>query len=164
MLDGYVIIVCICLLCDSNEHARTTVNTNTMNTSKMGKRIASKFATTRLERAALAWMNERGEDYEAGAAGAWKDLAYGGCSSGMVSHLIYTRDCVAFYRRHRKDIAALLATMLDEHGIDGPRGLFGDKWEANDPLANDDPNRNLLAWFGFEEAARTVANRAGFED
>lgn len=134
-----------------------------MSTKKKGLRIASKYAETMLERSVLRWMNERGADYDNGAAGPYADLMRGGCASGMVGHLIYTRDCVAFYRRHRKDIAALLSDALDNTG-GTVAGLFGDRWDSQDPLAFEDGNRNLLAWFGFEEAARNIAMRAGLED
>lgn len=134
-----------------------------MTTSKDGLRIASKHAITKLERAALAWLNSYGQGYQDGAAGAYRDLMYGGCQAGTVGHLIYYRDTVAFYRRHRKDIAALLSDTLESTGST-IAGLFGDEWDESDPLANEQFNRNLLAWFGFEEAARNVAQRAGIED
>jgi hypothetical protein len=127
------------------------------------KRIALKYATTKLERAALRWINGRAADYETGAAGAVKDLLCGGCQSGMVSELIYYRDTVKFYRKHKTDISALLKDVLENSGCKGPAELFGDKWESNDPLASDDMNQNLLAWFGFEEAARNVCSRAGLD-
>ena len=119
-------------------------------------------ATTRLERNVQAWVNGRAADYDNGAGGVMKDLFYGGCASGMVNHLIYTRDCVRFFQTHRRDISALLAEMIESTG-EGVDSLFGDKWEKEDPLAQEDPNRNLLAWFGFEEAARQLAERNGIE-
>lgn len=142
----------------------TNKRRSTMTTTKAGTRIASKHAETMLERSALRWLNEQGEGYDNGAAGAYADLMHGGCQAGTVGHLIYYRDTVAFYRRHRKDIAALLKEAMEESGLKGPGALFGDKWDDTDPLSLDDPNCNLLAWFGFEEAARLVARRAGIED
>jgi hypothetical protein len=41
--------------------------------------------------------------------------------------------------------------------------LFGDKWDKTDPLARDSGNQNLLAWFGFEETARMIAGKEGYE-
>lgn len=35
--------------------------------------------------------------------------------------------------------------------------MFGDKWDEEDPLAQNTFNQNLLAWFGFEETLREVA-------
>ena len=41
-------------------------------------------------------------------------------------------------------------------GLYSPTELFGDKWDKEDPLAQDDFNQNLLAWFGFEETLRNI--------
>lgn len=127
------------------------------------KRIPTKHASTKLERAALRWINDLATDYDTGAAGVVKDLFYGGCQSGIVSELIYYRDTVKFYRKHKADISELLTDALDSTGFKGLGELFGDKWDDSDPLASDDMNQNLLAWFGFEEAARNVCNRAGID-
>ena len=130
------------------------------------KRLTVK-AETRLEGAARAWINRQAADYNSGVEGVLKDLFYGGCSSGMVSELIYTRDCVKFYQKHRRDISELLKQALDDTGCGGPGELFTNpncmEWDKSDPLAQEDGNRNLLAWFGFEEAARRLAERQGIE-
>ena len=42
-------------------------------------------------------------------------------------------------------------------GLYAPPALFGEKWDKEDPLAQDDFNQNLLAWFGFEETLRNIA-------
>lgn len=109
--------------------------------------------TTPLERKVATWLKETGRDYEDGAQGAYDDLMYGGCQSGMVGSLIYYRDTLAFYRRHQREIDGLLAELVDDTGKQ-PSALFGDKWDKSDPLARDTQNQNLLAWFGFEETAR----------
>lgn len=119
-------------------------------------------AKTRLERNVQSWANGRADDYDDGVIGVLKDLAHGGCISGMVGHLVYTQDCVKFFQAHRRDISQLLAAMVDDTGQQ-PAELFGDKWDKADPLAQEDTNRNLLAWFGFEEAARALADRNGIE-
>lgn len=118
---------------------------------------------TPLERNVARWANARSADYESGLEGVFKDLFYGGCQSGMVSHLIYYKDTLAFYRKFRKDIERHVSLMLDELGEPSPAGLFGDKWDKSDPFARDTQNRNLLAWFGFEEAARELCIRAGID-
>jgi hypothetical protein len=126
------------------------------------KKLPRKFATSKLERVALAWLNREGRNYDNGVKGALKDLMHGGCASGMVGDLIYYHDTVKFYRRHKTDIHALLRDAIDNIG-GGPNEVFGDKWDKEDPLADESMNQNLLAWFGFEEAARNVAARAGME-
>ena len=101
------------------------------------------------------WLN----DYEPDERdGALADLLAHGCESGMVGGLIYYSDTIAFFERHCQEINALLAEMLDSTGYTSPTELFGDKWDSTDPLALDTQNQNLLAWFGFEEAARKLAD------
>lgn len=104
-----------------------------------------------------------GSGYDDGARGWLTDLAKGGCESGMVGELIYYRDTCAFYAEHAKAIGSLLASNLDDMGVKSPAELFGSKWDASDPLAQDDTNQNLLAWFAFEETARQLAARADIE-
>jgi len=125
-------------------------------------RIKADDNETRLEKVARCWLNRQGQNYDDGAQGAMKDLAQGGCVSGIVGELCYYADTLKFYRRHSKDINDLLVAMVDDTGMSVP-ARFGDKWDDADPLAMDRFNQNLLAWFGFEEAARCVASRAGLE-
>ncbi len=121
-------------------------------------------AKTRLERHVQRWANERAADYDNGATGVLKDLAYGGGSSGMISHLIYTADCVKFYQTHRREISALLAETTESTGeYDLSKVFSNTTWEKEDPLAQEDGNRNILAWFGFEETARKLADLNGIE-
>ena len=72
------------------------------------------------------------------------DVLYHGCQSGIVGELIYYTDTVRFYKQYKEEINSLLYE------------LFGDKWDKEDPLAQDDFNQNLLAWFGFEETLRNI--------
>jgi hypothetical protein len=119
-------------------------------------------AETPLEKHILRWINARSADYDTGAAGVLKDLFYGGCQSGMVGHLVYYTDTVKFYKRYQTDIDAVLKDLLDSTGCSIAE-LFGDKWDSDDPLARDTMNQNLLAWMGFEEGARRLAERAGID-
>ncbi len=41
-------------------------------------------------------------------------------------------------------------------GLYAPSDLFGEKWDKEDPLAQECHNQNLLAWFGFEETLRNI--------
>lgn len=103
------------------------------------------------------WLN----DYPAEERdGALEDLLTHGCQSGIVGELIYYKETTAFYDNHREEINVLLAEMLDNTGYTSPAELFGDKWDSTDPLALDIQNQNLLAWFGFEEAACTLSESA----
>lgn len=120
-------------------------------------------ANTRLERVVQRWANENGRDYGDGASGALRDLFYGGCASGMVSGLIYYKDTLKFFATHRREITPLLSETLSDFGYSSPAELFGDKWDSYDPLAQETQNRNLLAWFAFEETARNLASKNGIE-
>lgn len=86
------------------------------------------------------------------------DVLQHGCVSGMVSELIYYRDIVEFYNKYKRDINALLVEALDNSGYTSPSELFGNKWDEEDPLAEDESNQNLLAWFGFETSVYNIAN------
>lgn len=85
------------------------------------------------------------------------DVLHHGCQSGIVGELIYYTDTVAFYKQYRSEINTLLYELMYETGEYSPRRLFGEKWDKEDPLAQDTYNQNLLAWFGFEETLRKVA-------
>lgn len=119
-------------------------------------------AKTRLERHVQNWINEHSTGYESGVEGVLKDLFEGGCQSGMVGHLIYYIDTVKFFQTHRREISALLSELIADTG-EPPEKLFGDKWDKSDPFAQETLNRNLLAWFGFEETARHLAGRNEIE-
>ena len=112
-------------------------------------------AETELERAVARIAGERGED----CTDFVKDVLSGGCINGTVGELIYTADCVAFYRKHKRDIQKLVTELMSDCGTDSMKGLFGDKFDAEDPFCEGDENQNLLAWFGFEEALKTLAER-----
>ena len=85
------------------------------------------------------------------------DVLKYGCQSGIVGELIYYTDTVKFYKRYRQEINDLLYDTMNGTGLYAPSELFGDKWDEEDPLAQDDFNQNLLAWFGFEETLRNIA-------
>lgn len=127
------------------------------------KRIPKQENETKLQRVVRVWLNNRGTDYDNGWRGAYKDLAYGGCQSGLVNHLIYYTDTVRFYKRHQSEIDSLLKDILSDTG-NSISELFGDKWDDDDPLAREQFNQNLLAWFGFEETARNIAHANGYKE
>ena len=86
----------------------------------------------------------------------FKDVLYHGCKSGTVGFLIYYSDTVRFYKQYREDINNLLYELMSGTGIYAMSELFGDRWDKEDPLGQDDYNQNLLAWFGFEETLRNI--------
>lgn len=111
--------------------------------------------TNELEAEVLEWINDRAVEYDNGWHGVLKDLAHGGCSSGIVSHLVYNADGAAFYDAHQETIDAMAYEAFDDAGC-GPDKLFGDNWDKSDPFARTDANKTVLAWFAFEETARAL--------
>jgi hypothetical protein len=119
---------------------------------------------TALERHVARWLRSQARDsYDGAIRAVARDVLHGGCASGTVGHLIYTRDCVRFYKTHRAQILRTLQDMLDDMDSTSPAELFGDKWDGSDHFAQEDANQNLLAWFGFEEACRALVSRAGYD-
>ena len=84
------------------------------------------------------------------------DVLNYGCQSGIVGELIYYSDTVRFYKQYKDEINSLLYDAMNGTGIYSPSELFGNKWDKEDPLAQDTYNQNLLAWFGFEETLRNI--------
>ena len=84
------------------------------------------------------------------------DVLNYGCQSGVVGELIYYSDTTRFYKQYKDEINSLLYEAMDGTGLYAPSDLFGDKWDKEDPLAQDTYNQNLLAWFGFEETLRNI--------
>ena len=84
------------------------------------------------------------------------DVLYHGCQSGMVGFLIWYSDTTAFYKKYIEEINTLLYNVQSLTGLFSMKDLFGKKWDEEDPLAIEDYNQNLLAWFGFEETLRNI--------
>lgn len=78
-----------------------------------------------------------------------------GCVSGMISSLIYYDDTNKFYEDYKEEINSLLSDLIDGTGL-SLNELFGDKFDNEDPLVLECSNKNLLAWFGFEETANKL--------
>lgn len=79
-----------------------------------------------------------------------KDVLSHGCISGVVGGLIYYTDTHAFYDKHYDDIEAMRSEML-EHDIDVVESI------------GDNDLKNHLAWFGYEETVRKIADKIGFD-
>ena len=101
------------------------------------------------------YVIDRWSDYD-DKKGIFTDVLHYGCQSGIVGELIYYTDTVRFYKQYRQEINTLLYDIMNGTGLYSPTELFGDKWDKEDPLAQDICNQNLLAWFGFEETLRNI--------
>lgn len=119
-------------------------------------------AKTRLEKETQDILNGHISDYVS-AESFMQDLFHGGCQSGIIGELIYYSDTLPFLKRHRKEIESMLQEAMQETGVKSPSELFGNKWDDDDFFARDTANQNLLAWFGFEETARKLAEKNGIE-
>lgn len=97
------------------------------------------------------------EDYESAdeLLDNMEQLQMYGCSSGMISELIYYDDTEKFYNNYKEEINEMLSNIIESTGF-SMEELFGDKFDKEDPLVIDYSNKNLLAWFGFEETVNNL--------
>ena len=84
-----------------------------------------------------------------------EDLQRYGCVSGMITDLIYYDDTNKFYDNYKDDINELLSVLLDGSGL-SIQEFFGKNFDNDDPLILNYSNKNLLAWFGFEESSYRI--------
>lgn len=84
-----------------------------------------------------------------------QDLLKYGCVSGMIRDLIYYDDTNRFYDIYKDDINDLLSELQQETGL-SIEELFSDKFDKDDPLIINCLNKNLMAWFGFEETTNKI--------
>jgi hypothetical protein len=134
---------------------------NVLNKNQEIKRL-SQLAKTPLEKRIISMIKYKLTGYD-NLESLLKDILYNGLQSGIVSDLIYYSDTLAFYKRYKKEIDTLLKDLVNETGSNSPADLFGNKWDKEDFFIEDTNNRNLLAWFGFEEKLRQLADKLGYE-
>ena len=87
------------------------------------------------------------------------DIMNGGCKSGACRDLIYYGQTKRFYDEYKHEINELIY----KSDYDNLSDLFGSDWDIHDPLALDEDNQNLLAWFGFEETITNIAYKFGIK-
>lgn len=78
-----------------------------------------------------------------------KEVLTYGCVSGIVGSMIYYSDTVPFFERNADEIAYLVDELCNSTG-ESLEDLFED-FDTEDRLIRDVYNKNLLAWFGYEE-------------
>ena len=76
--------------------------------------------------------------------GFFQDLAYGGCSSGMIGMFIYNSDCKQFYIDHIDDL---------EEFVEYLEGEMGERI----PNKNRLPHYTFTCWLCYEELAYDIA-------
>ena len=83
-------------------------------------------------------------------------------TGGGVASMIYYDDTLSFLERHSEEINQLLQQGIEEFG--SLKDMFGDNYDDSDPMNLETSNRNLFAWYAYEETARRIAeaiNEAG---
>lgn len=122
----------------------------------------SQLAKTPLEKRIVSILKYKLQDYD-NLKSLMEEVLQYGLQSGIISDLIYYNDTLAFYKRYKKEIDILLKDIMNESGANSPADIFGKKWDNEDWSVQDTNNKNLLAWFGFEEKARELADKLGYE-
>lgn len=77
-----------------------------------------------------------------------------GCVSGIVNELIYYYQTEAFFNRHKDEINELAHELSEE--------LYGNKYSIYNNMQYE-CNKNTMAWLGFEETIRIIANELEIE-
>ena len=118
---------------------------------------------TELEKETLELIVSNAVDYDSFEKFLDELLTYG-CVSGYITELVFYNQTADFTKRHAQEINELVYAELSMTGFDSPAQLFGDKWDKEDTLCLDNNNRNLLAWFAFEETARKIGTTLNLEE
>lgn len=124
-----------------------------MTVKEIKKEIAELKATDRLHKAVINEILADSEYYNESTIGRiycrCSDVAHG-CSTGIVSSLVYYSQTTAFFKKYQKEIETLLVDCLANFGPIPIKELLRD-WDESDPFAREVHNQNLLAWFAYEE-------------
>ena len=91
------------------------------------------------------------------------DIINYGCVNGSVHWLTHSPDILNFYNEYKNEINEMLSNLLFDCEYKSPADLFGDKWDKTDQLALENNNKQLLAWFGFEETLTNIVIKFGIE-
>ena len=104
------------------------------------------------------YIIKRWDDYD-DKKDIFLDVMKFGCESGVCRDLVFHEQTKRFYETYKHEINNLLW----KSDFNNLADLFGDKWNPYDPLALEEDNENLLAWFGFEETITNIAIKFGIE-
>ena len=92
----------------------------------------------------------------------FEDLLQHGCQSGMIGSLIYYADSVEFYDKNEKEIEDIVERGREAFGYNN-RALFIGSLNGAAHVGSMEQEKNLLAWFAFEEVAREMAGELGVD-
>ena len=128
------------------------------------KKLLDQFAKEgKLKKDVVAILKSKAKDYSNDYKSLLKDILYNGLQSGIISELVYYSDTLKWYNKHKAEIKMLLRESMMNYGTNNPADLFGRNWDQDDPFVEETGNKNLLAWFSFEETAREIANNLGYD-
>jgi hypothetical protein len=83
-----------------------------------------------------------------------RDVGYG-LNSGIVGSMIYYRDTLKFFNLYRKEIEELWQESSFETGM---KLTDLRDFDESDPFIRDTNNKNLLAWWSYEQIAIMLEN------
>jgi hypothetical protein len=128
------------------------------------KKLLDQFAKEgKLKKDVVTILKKKAKDYDYNYKSLLKDVLYNGLQSGIISELVYYNDTLKWYNKHKTEIKMMLREAMMNYGTNNPGDLFGRNWDQDDPFVEDTQNKNLLSWFSFEETAREMADRLGYE-
>ena len=117
---------------------------------KLTKKELKKMAEERQNKLFKAVVDDLLETPAADLENHIKDIIKNGCINGVVSSLIYYHDTLTFYDNYKKEINDLLC--IEGLEVKDLQGYY-----PEDPLCMETTNKNLLAWFGYEETVYQIA-------
>lgn len=128
-------------------------------TNKEVKAILANMKTNRLYKRVINEIvadsdNYSGKNLQKRILARLEDINHG-LQTGIVSSMVWYSDTVRFFNRYKNEIAELWKefqectemTLYDLRGFD-----------KEDPFIREDFNKNLLAWFAYEEIAHQLEN------
>uniref|UniRef100_A0A6M3L8J5 DUF7222 domain-containing protein n=1 Tax=viral metagenome TaxID=1070528 RepID=A0A6M3L8J5_9ZZZZ len=91
-----------------------------------------------------------------------RDLLQHGCVSGLVGGLIYYNETTAFYNIHKDEIWEMAVEQAEDLGHKNALEMIG-SFQGMETVSDCTTFENLMAWYGFEEMARKIANELKLE-
>ena len=128
------------------------------------KKLLDQFAKEdKLKKDVVTILKSKAKDYSNNYKSLLEDILYNGLQSGIIPELVYYSDTLKWYNKHKTEIKSLLRDSMMNYGTNNPADIFGRNWDQDDPFVEDTANKNLLAWFSFEETAREIADNLGYD-
>ena len=119
------------------------------------KKELKEMAAKSQNRLFIAVVNDLLEIPAADLVAHIKDVLQYGCINGTVSNMIYYSDTLKFYEDYKEEIAHLLSS-------EGFKPSDLKDFDNEDPFILEKHNKNLLAWFGYEQTLYQLACYFGY--